>query len=47
MKIPSKQELQQIATSQSFDIDFNDFKRLYRNFTGQPCSLIIVNATLS
>ena len=31
MKIPSKQELQQISFNHSSDIDFKDFMNLYKN----------------
>ena len=31
MKIPNKQELQQIAINHLLDIDFKDFKNLHKN----------------
>ena len=31
MKFPNKQELQQIAFNHSSDIDFQDFRNLYKN----------------
>ena len=31
MKIPNKQELQQIACNHSLDIDFQDFRNLYKH----------------
>ena len=31
MKIPNKQELQQIAFNHSSDIDFQEFMNLYKN----------------
>ena len=46
MKIPNKRELQQIAINHSPDIDFNSFKRLYRNFTSEPYSFFVINTTL-
>ena len=36
MKIPNKQELQQIAFNQSSDIDFEDFMNLSKKETGKP-----------
>ena len=35
MKIPNKQELQQIAFNQSSDIDFQDFMNLYKKCTAK------------
>ena len=36
MKIPNKQELQQIAFNHSSDIDFKDFMNLYKKCTAKP-----------
>ena len=36
MKIPNKQELQQIVYNHSSDIDFKDFMNLYKKSTGKP-----------
>ena len=36
MKIPNKQELQQIAFNHSSDIDFQDFMNLYKKCTSKP-----------
>ena len=33
MKIPNKQELQQIASHRSFDIDYEDIMNLYKKCT--------------
>ena len=33
MKIPNKGELQQIASNNSSDIEFNDFMKLYKDYT--------------
>ena len=33
MKTPSKNELQQIASNNSSDIDFKDFMKLYKKYT--------------
>ena len=47
MKIPNKQELQQIAFNHSSDIDFKDFMNLYKKCTAKPYSLLIIDATLA
>ena len=39
MKIPNKQELQQIALNHSSDIDFKDFP-------AKPYSFLVIHATL-
>ena len=44
MKIPNKRELQQIVSNHSFDIDFKDFMKLYKDYTKEPC-LFLVNDT--
>ena len=36
MKIPSKWELQKIASSHSSDNDFQDFMNIYKNCTAKP-----------
>lgn len=47
MKIPNKEELQQIVSNHSFiNIDFDDFKWLYRNFTAGPYSFLVIGTTL-
>ena len=38
MTIPNKRELQQIAFNHSSDIDFKDFKNLYKKCTEKLCS---------
>ena len=38
MKIPSKQELQQIAFNHSSDIEFKDFMNLCKKFTAERYS---------
>ena len=46
MKIPNKQELQQIAFNHSSDIDFQDFMHLYKKSTAKPVlfwSLILLH----
>ena len=40
LKIPSKRELQQIALNHSSDIDFKDFKNIYKRCTSEPYFLV-------
>ena len=47
MKIPDKRELRQVAFNHSSDIDFQDFKNLYKKCTAKPYSLLVIDATLS
>ena len=47
MKIPSKQELQQIAFNHSSDIDFKDFMNIYKKCTAKPYSFLVADATLA
>ena len=47
MKIPSKRQLQQIASNHSSEINFKDFMKLYKNYTKEPYSYLINNSTLS
>ena len=47
MKIPNRRELQQTAPNQSSDIDFKDFMKLYKNYTKEPNSFLVNDATLS
>ena len=42
MKIPNKEEHQQIASNHSFDIDFKDFMKLYQEYPKKPY-LFLVN----
>ena len=46
-KIPNKQELQQIAFNDSWDIDFRDFMNLYKKCTAKPYSFLVNDATLA
>ena len=46
MKIPSKTELQQIASNHSSDIDSKDFMKLYREYTKEPYSFLVNDRTL-
>ena len=45
MKIPNNIELQQIASNHSSDIDFNDFMKLYKDYTKEPYSLLVNDTT--
>ena len=47
MKIPNKQELQQIAFNHSSDIDFKDFMNLYKKCTAKPYSFLVIDATFA
>ena len=38
MKIPNKEELQQITFNHLSDTDFKDFLNLYKECTAKPCS---------
>ena len=46
MKIHNKRELQQIAINHSADIDYQDFLKIYRNFTKEPYSFLTINTIL-
>ena len=47
MKIPNKQELQQIAFNHSSDIGFKSFMNLYEKCVAKPYSFLVIDATLS
>ena len=47
MKIPDKRELQQTAFNHSSDIDFKDFRNLYKKCTAKPYSFLVTDATLA
>ena len=47
MKIPNKREFQQRASNHSSDIDFNDFMKLYKNYTKEPYSFLVNDTPLS
>ena len=47
MKIPNKREFQQIAFNHSSDINFQDFMNLYKKFTAEPYSFLVIDTTLS
>ena len=44
---PNKSELQQIAFNYSSDIDFQDFKNLYKKCTAKPYSFLVIDTTLA
>ena len=46
MKIPNKRELQQITLNNSSDIDFKDFLKIYKKFTGESYSFLVNDAAL-
>ena len=46
LKIPNKRELQQIALNHSFDIDFKDFVKIYKECTSEPYSSLVNDTTL-
>ena len=46
MKIPNKQELQQIAFNHWSDIDYENFKNLYKKWTAKPYSFLVIDTTL-
>ena len=47
MKIHSRKELQQIATTHSADIDNKDFMEIYRKCTSESYSFLNIDATLT
>ena len=47
MKIPNKQELQQIAFNHLSDIGFDDFMNLYKNRTAKPYSFLFIDGSLA
>ena len=46
MKIPNKRDLQQIAYNHSGDIDFRDFKELYKKCTEGPHDFMVIDMIL-
>ena len=47
MKIPNKQELKQIASQNSSDIDFQGFLKLYKKYTVKPYSFLFIDNILA
>ena len=46
MKINDKRELQNIAINHSADIDYQDFKKIYRECTKEPYNFLTIDTTL-
>ena len=46
MKINNKRELQSIAINHSADIDYKDFMKIYREYTKDSYSFLIIDTTL-
>ena len=47
MKIPSKREIQQIASNHLPDIDFKDFMKLFKDYTKDQYSFLVKDTILS
>ena len=47
MKIPNKRELQQVASNHFTDVDLKDFMSLYKDYTKEPFSFLVNDATFS
>ena len=46
MKIPKKRELQEIASNDSSDFDIKDFMKLYKDFTKESYSFLVIDKHL-
>ena len=46
MKINSRRELQNIATDYSANIDYQDFKKIYRECTKEPYNFLTIDTAL-
>ena len=46
MKMPNKRELQQIALNHSSDINFKDFMNIYKKYTKESYSFLVIDTTL-
>ena len=46
MKINNRRELQNIATDHSADIDYQDFKKIYRECTKEPFNFLTIDTRL-
>ena len=46
MKIQSRKELQNIARENSGDIHFKDFLKIYKDYTSEPYSCMIIDTTV-
>ena len=47
MKIPSKREIQQIASNHLPDIDFKDFMKLFKDYTKEQYLFLVKDTILS
>ena len=45
MKIPNKQELQQIALNHSSDVKFKDFMNFYKEWRTKPYYFLVIDCT--
>ena len=46
MKINNRKELQNIAINHSADIAYQDFMKIYRECTKEPCNFLAIDSTL-
>ena len=46
MKVSKKRELQNIAINHSADIDYQDFKKIYREFTKEPYNFLTIDTSI-
>ena len=46
MKIHNKRELQNITINHSADVDYQDFKKIYRECTKEPHNFSTIDTTL-
>ena len=46
MKISNRKKLQNVANNYSADIDYNNFVRIYREYTRKPYSFLTIDTTL-
>ena len=46
MKINNRRELQNIAINHSSDIDYNNFKKIYKEYTKEPYNFLMIDTTL-
>ena len=47
IKIPNKRELQKISSNYSSDTDFEDYMKLYKDYTKELYSFLVNNTTFS
>ena len=46
MKINNRRELQNIAINHSSDIGYNNFKKIYKEYTKEPYNFLMIDTTL-